>query len=345
MRSGERLEQRQLELDVQGVAGTDPRWTGAHHVDLRALPPASPGGDARPSRPVFGQHVVRPAGRDHVSVVEQDRAPAQQRDRGEVVGHEQDRAPGALELLDAPVAAALEGGVAHRQHLVDRDHLGLEMRGDGEPEAGEHSGRVALDRRVEGGTDVGELDYVVEASERLAAAHPEDRRAEVDVLAPGHVEMEAGAELDQRGHPAPDRQPPRGGSGHTRHQLEQRGLAGPVRPDDAERLPRVQPERQVVDRGVPRLGYPRAPAAGNGLADVHALAATAVALRHVLELDQRRHMTSTKRSSTAATYRHATSEATSPPASSASRVRGAGQSPSIITVRMASMAAVKGFRS
>ena len=43
----------------------------------------------------------------------------------------------------------LELGVADRQHLVDHQDLGLEVRRDGEGEPDVHADRVALDRRVD----------------------------------------------------------------------------------------------------------------------------------------------------------------------------------------------------
>ena len=47
------------------------------------------------------------------------------------------------------------------------------------------------------GADVGELDDLVEAALDLLALHAEDRAVQEDVLAPGELGVEAGADLEQ----------------------------------------------------------------------------------------------------------------------------------------------------
>jgi hypothetical protein len=42
-----------------------------------------------------------------------------------------------------------EALVADRQHLVDQQHVGIDVDGHGEAEAHVHAGRVGLDRRVD----------------------------------------------------------------------------------------------------------------------------------------------------------------------------------------------------
>ena len=76
-------------------------------------------------------------------------------------------------LAEAP---ALELGVTDREHLVDDEDLGLEVRGDREREPHRHAAAVALHRDLEEALDAGELDDRVELSRDLAALHPEDRR-------------------------------------------------------------------------------------------------------------------------------------------------------------------------
>ena len=117
-----------------------------------------------------------------------------------VVRDEEHRPAGAAELLHPAQAAPLELGVADREHLVDEQDLGLEVRGDGEREPHVHAARVALHRRVDELLDARELDDLVEARVDLAALHPEDRAVQVDVLAAGQLGVEARADLEQ----APD---------------------------------------------------------------------------------------------------------------------------------------------
>ena len=72
--------------------------------------------------------------------------------------------PDCAEVLHAAEAAPLELRVADREHLVDEQDLGLEVRGDREREPHVHAARVALHRRVDELLDPGELDDLVEAS-------------------------------------------------------------------------------------------------------------------------------------------------------------------------------------
>ena len=57
----------------------------------------------------------------------------------EAVAHEHDRASVAPELIDTFGALALEALVAHRQHLIDEQHVGFHVGGHGESEAHEHA--------------------------------------------------------------------------------------------------------------------------------------------------------------------------------------------------------------
>ena len=70
-------------------------------------------------------------------------------DLAEPVADEHDRAPVPAELVDLLGAPALEALVADREHLVDQQHLGLDVGGDGEAEAHVHARRVVLHRRVD----------------------------------------------------------------------------------------------------------------------------------------------------------------------------------------------------
>ena len=103
--------------------------------------------------------------------------------------------PHALEAL------LLERLVADREHLVDEQDVGLDVDGDGEAEAHVHARRVVLHRRVDELLELGEGDDLVEARLDVALGQAEDRAVEVDVLAPGELGVEAGAQLEQRRHP------------------------------------------------------------------------------------------------------------------------------------------------
>jgi hypothetical protein len=140
----------------------------------------------------------------------------------------------ALEHLGDPlVGALLEREVAHREHLVDDEHVGVEVRGDGEAEAGVHAAGVPLDRRVDEVGHVGELHDPVELGGDLAPRHPHDRALQEDVLAPGQVRVETGRDLEQRTHATRHRAAPAGGPEDAGEELEHGALPRPVRPDDA----------------------------------------------------------------------------------------------------------------
>ena len=112
--------------------------------------------------------------------------------------HEQDRLPAALELGELVEALVGEALVAHRQHLVDEQHVRVDMDRDREAEAHVHAGRVGLDGRVDELADLGELDDLVEALGDLPLRQAEHDAVDEDVLAPGDLRVESGAELDER---------------------------------------------------------------------------------------------------------------------------------------------------
>ena len=80
-----------------------------------------------------------------------------------------DRAPLALELPDALHALALERLVAHGEHLVDEEDLGVDVDGDRERQPHVHARRVELDLVVDELLDAGEVDDVVEVRVGLLA--------------------------------------------------------------------------------------------------------------------------------------------------------------------------------
>jgi hypothetical protein len=80
----------------------------------------------------------------------------------------------------------------------------------------------------------------------LAPAHPHDRAAEVDVLAPREIGMEPRAHLDERGEPSVDADLPFRRHGDVGDQLEDRRLPRAVVPDDAERLAAIHLDVDVA---------------------------------------------------------------------------------------------------
>ena len=142
---------------------------------------------------------------DDLAVVEQDAAVAELPDRVHVVTDVEDGAPLLLRgLPHAGEAFLLKGHVADGEHLVHDDDLAAQVRGDGEGELDKHAGGVALDRRVDKIADLGEFNDLLHELVDLGAAHAEDRAVHIDVLPPGHLPVEAGADLKHRGDAAPE---------------------------------------------------------------------------------------------------------------------------------------------
>src|SRR5207247_11118284 len=94
----------------------------------------------------------------------------------------------------------------------------------------------------------------------LAHARPReavDRSVEVNVLAPGEVRMESRTELEQRADAAADRDAAGGRLDDPGDEPQQRRLAGPVPPDEADRGARVRPQRDVAQSpDIARAGAP-----------------------------------------------------------------------------------------
>src|SRR5262245_43338783 len=67
-----------------------------------------------------------------------------------------------------------------------------------------HSARVPLDRDVQEGADTGKIDDSVEPPGDVISLHPKDCGAEVDVLAPGQLWVEACAHFEQGAHATPE---------------------------------------------------------------------------------------------------------------------------------------------
>ena len=79
------------------------------------------------------------------------------------------------------------------------------MRRDRERQAHIHARGIALDRRVEKSLDLGKGDDLVEFAADFGAGHAEDRAIQKDVFAPGQLGMKPGADFEQAGDAALDR--------------------------------------------------------------------------------------------------------------------------------------------
>ncbi len=104
--------------------------------------------------------------------------------------------------------------------------------------------RVALHRRVDELLDLRERDDLVELARDLARAHAQDRAVQEDVLAPGQLGMEAGADLQQAADPAADLGAPVVGSVMRERIFSSVLLPAPLRP----MMPTTSPRRDLEAR-------------------------------------------------------------------------------------------------
>ena len=78
--------------------------------------------------------------------------------------------PSSLSCWNSLQALLLERGVADGEHLVDQQHVGVDLDRHREREPHEHPRRVVLELEVGELLELGELDDRVEALARLARA-------------------------------------------------------------------------------------------------------------------------------------------------------------------------------
>ena len=179
----------QLGRDDAGLAAAPLAQTGLELVGVRVR---------REQPAVRADRLARVAVERDLALPQEHGAVAQPLDRLRVVGDEQDRPAAVLELGDLAEALALELLVADGEHLVEQQHVGLDVRGDREAEAHVHARRVGAHRQVDELLELGERDDLVHHLAHPRARQAVDRAVQVDVLAPAEVRVEAGAELEQR---------------------------------------------------------------------------------------------------------------------------------------------------
>ncbi len=99
---------------------------------------------------VKGQGVLDGRVVGHLAVGQHDAALAEAAHGSHVVAYEEHGAPFAMaNVLHSADGLFLELGIAHGQHLVDHQYVGVEEGGYGEAQAHPHARRVALDGGVE----------------------------------------------------------------------------------------------------------------------------------------------------------------------------------------------------
>ena len=237
---------------------------------------------------VHAPDLVRVADLQHLAALDQHRAVGELLDQAHVVGHQQDRLALGLEAAEDVEALLLEGGVADGQHLVDQQHLGVDLGRDREAESHRHARGVVLELEVDELLQLGEGDDLVEALARLGAREAHHHRVDDDVVARGEVGVEADAELDERRQPALHAHLAAVGPVDAGEALQQRALARAVAADDAEELALLDGDVDVAQR-VELLERARAAGMQHPLLErVVLLVRDAERLRDVVDDDGRR---------------------------------------------------------
>lgn len=141
----------------------------------------------------------------------------------------------------------LELCIAHCEHLIDHKDLGFKEGGNCEAEADCHAGGVTLDGGVEVALYACEIDDLIELAGDLVLGHAHDGAVHVDVLAAGHLGVEAGADFEEGGDAALVLDAAGAGRGDVREELEEGALAGAILADDAKDFALLYLEGDVTE--------------------------------------------------------------------------------------------------
>jgi hypothetical protein len=235
-----------------------------------------------------------------LAVIEPQGLVAEALHQSERVRDEENGLVPTLELGKFVEALVREALVPDGEHLINKQHVGIDVNRNSEAEPHVHPGRIGLDGRVDEVRELGEVDDFVEALLDLSAGESQHDAVDEDVLAPGNLWMKPRAEFDECRNPAVDPNGAAGRLGDARDDLEGRALAGSVPADDTERLALQHGTRHVLEREE-RLGWLKI--AQEAALQERALqrgevpaAVPAVDLGDMNELDRRRHTVSANES-------------------------------------------------
>src|SRR5712691_2060846 len=182
------------------------------------------------------------------SALQTDHAPAQPLDRVHVMADKKDRAPRLDKVAHLAETLFLERRIADREHLVDGQNLGIQMRRHGKRQPYVHSAAVALDRRVDEVIDIGESDDFIEPPPDLRSAHSKNCAVEKDILPSGQLRVEPGPDLQQTGNSTLQNHTSFVRLGNPAQDFQQRRFPGSVPPDDAEDLALLDLEAHAPQR-------------------------------------------------------------------------------------------------
>ena len=142
----------------------------------------------------------------------------------------------------------LEVGVAHGDPLVHQQDVALDRRRGGEGQAALHAGRIGLHRHRQERPQAREVGDLVHTLVDLARGQARDATAQADVVIAGGRGIYPQAEVEKRGDPPLNLDRAFVRLVGPRQGAQQRGLARPVVPDEAQAVPGPEPEVDVAER-------------------------------------------------------------------------------------------------
>ena len=163
------------------------------------------------------------------------------------MAHEQERAV-LLEPSDESHALLGEDRISHGKRFVDDQDVRIDVRDHRERKPQKHAARVGLDRLLQVFADIRKGCDRIETLVHRLPVHPEKQRIHVDIVSSRELGVEPGAEFEQRCNPAVRLDTAQCRTQGAADDLQQRRLAGPVAPDDADSGSARDLERDVPQR-------------------------------------------------------------------------------------------------
>ena len=167
-------------------------------------------------------------------------------DRHHVVAHKYDGAPVASHLLHLGQALLLKLRIADSQHFIDDQNFWIKMRSNREGETRLHAAGIALYGRVDESLDAGKIDDLVKFAVDFHPAHAENGTVEKYIFPAAEFGVKSGADLKQRAGSASQANFAGRRGGDLGDDLEKRALAGAVPSDNADDLPLLDSEGDVL---------------------------------------------------------------------------------------------------
>ena len=152
------------------------------------------------------------------------------------MGHQNDRGAARHQLLHPLFALLLEQEIAHRQHLVRNEDIGLGDGGNGKADARHHAGGVVFQRHIQKVFQLAEFYDLVKFFVQILGREAQHRAVEIDILAGGQIHIKARAQLDERGDGAVYGHLALAGLVHPGNGLEQGGFARAVQAHKAVKI-------------------------------------------------------------------------------------------------------------